>query len=371
MEHQKSKKPLYMSWLDLIPTHDPPSCANSWTRLLARPRNPIFNRGFVIKGKRKHSRSRDVLGLRGSKSIKKEKTGRIRKVRRARGVTRLRKLPGVSFKTIGASAAIRQCPVSLFTFQQCVVNTLSEILPIEGRTNIFGSWHAIILVGVFYRYGNLTWIVLNRANCRLYTSAHFIADAIHLFQMMRGDLRLEESQRRRKWHRQGFNDVTCIYKTQTEYERNVAFQLQKLPRAILQFGPSQHTLRSGQEFINGGGAQGNFLATFQRGMSRPPGFDPVIGHLVDGTRGWKVFNNTVNGRCLEKARRVCPHSAVVDRLKFVQGFTLSKASPHIMNNVPSSLHAKCTALVAHFTPFIDYVKAHPTVLFFPTGDTKI
>jgi hypothetical protein len=346
-----------------------------WAILLTHPTNRACDRRFVVKGKRKRNRKRsDLVGITGLyafKSMKTEKKTNKRKTRRTRSVVLYRKLPGFERKTIGTSTVALQCPDNLLMIQECVVNTLSTILPVEGRANIFGSWHAIILVGVFYRYGNLTWIILNRANCELYISSHFVADAVHLFKMIRGNLNLEERQKKCKWHRQGFNDIGCIYRTQIDYVQNLAFPLKNFPPSILQFSPSPYALKSGQEFLKGGGTTGKFITRFKRQAPAPPGFNPVIDHLVDKTRGWKVFNNTVNGYCIEKARRTCPHKHFVRQLDVVKGLTLAEASPHIMSRVPSSLQKKALALINHYAPFITYVKANPNILFFPTGDVQM
>ena len=344
----------------------------TWNQILTQPSIPQFLQTFRVKGIRRFTPElRDNMGM--PVATVTAPSIRVRKQRRYFGDSRVRKVG--KYKTVGPIKLMVTLPLMLSDCQSSVIHALSNILPIEARINMFGLWHAVVLIGVCYRYANLTWILLSRANHEIYLSCHLLGDALHLFEALRPSMHLEESQRQTKWNRQGFNSVTCVYATRGDYVHHNAFRLKDLPGPVLQFSTSSHVLPTVQQFLGGSSL---FLNRFSYKHRRHFPFDPLFGKLSEDTRGWKVFSSStpIHGKCSAALHQLCRCDSYVQilRQRFVQyPHTLLDAGYAVAQMVPSSLRLRKgynpsgdgQALYVHYLPFIQYVRNHPTEQFFP------
>ena len=344
----------------------------TWKQILTQPHKPRFLQTFRVKGIRRLTvERRNKTGM--PVATLTAPPTRVRKQRRYFGDSRVRKVG--KHKTVGPLELAVTPPLELSDCQRSVVHAMSNILPIEARVNMFGLWHAVVLIGVCYRYANLTWILLNRANHEIYLSCHLLGDSLHLFEMLRPSMCLEESQRQTKWNRQGFNSVTCVYATRGDYVHHNAFRLKDLPGPVLQFSTSSHVLPTVRQFLGGSSF---FLNRFSYTHQRHFPFDPLFGRLSEDTRGWKVFSSPtpIHGTCSAALHQLCHCESYVQllRRRFAQHpHTLLDAGYSIAQVVPSSLRLRKEsiaggdgqALYMHYLPFIQYVRNHPTEQFFP------
>jgi len=342
------------------------SCADkAWISILSTPDNPSFSQKFVIRGWRRKS----------TQIVKKLPHGRKRKRRRINISDKptKRSKPRVHFTT-GPTEIVVHVPTHMDQGQQAVVNALAGLLPIDAKMNIFGFYHSVILVGVFYRHENLCWIVLNRLNNRLYITSHFMADALHLFKQVRPMMQLTEKQKSKKWTRQGVNDALCLFKSLEAMQQNQALKLNTLPSGVLRFTRTKTGFAETQAFLKGVGQAGNFLRTFTRTDDPPPGFTPITKTLTDSTCGWKVFRRTDVTGCAETVKKPCSCGMFARQLQKEEFEELSPkdAAVKIMTVLPSSLDkVACVGIRMHYKSFIEYVKENPRKLYFPLCDVTL
>lgn len=241
---------------------------------------------------------------------------------------------------------------------QCVINAFGRMLPIDVKLNMFGFMHSVVLVGVMYKYQNLCWVMLNRVNYKIYVVSHFIADASHLFAKHRAAMSFVHAK---KWHRQGVNEILCLSRNMEERTNKVFTKLNCLPRSVLHFTQTKQCYDEMLEFLRGVGASHGFLCKFARTQPAPPGFALLTQKLCEMTKGWRVFKKDQN--CVDCA---CAGIGIV------YGSALEQTIANLMVAVPSSLEGKqaCRAVLDHFTPFVNFVKANPCVLFFPCQDVE-
>ena len=232
-----------------------------------------------------------------------------------------------------------------------VLNTLTRLMPLEAKINIFGYRHPIVLIGAMYRHGNLAWIVMNRANNRLYLSAHLVADATHLCELFRDDLLAQPARSTKKYQRQSFNNITAIFKTRRDYADNCGQKLNTLPKTVLQC--VKYTSTASSRFAA-------FAKTFE---GHADVHLPKTKAIVEETKGWKVFGKTqpFSSACGGVMRAKCPCKTYETQIR-THKCKFAALSRTIMENVPSSLSPK---IAAHYKFIIDYVIKRPDVRFFP------
>ena len=199
------KQKLMSLFEDLKLTIAEPVVDPAWLSILKVPDHVQYTNKFIMRGWRR--RPAEIL----QKIPKDRRRKRCRIVPEDMPVKRICKS---THKTIGPTANCNQVPTNTEDTQQHIVNALSLMLPMDARMNIFGFWHAVVLVGVFYRHENLCWILLSRINQRLYITSHFIADSLHLFKQARSIMQVAPRQENKKWTRQGVNDALCIFPNQ-------------------------------------------------------------------------------------------------------------------------------------------------------------
>jgi hypothetical protein len=347
-------------WSSTTATQQLPTTVHTdWVDIISVPATPVFSPKFVIKGKRGGANS----------EFPGSSTGNPRK-------RRFRETLGMvlsSTVTIGAtSVKIEQATCTKDACQK-VVNALSGILPLDVKMNIFGFWHSVILVAVFYRHSNLCWVLLNRVNHKLYLSSHFVADSLHLFMAVRKNLKLTLNHQMKKWTRQGVSDIMCFFKNIESMKSNNSVKLNKLPSNVLRFKYTKTALNEVNEFLRGVGPGGYILRTFTRKQPLPHGFNPITGDLTDSTRGWKVFKSTFGPKCSAKQKKNCECVNLSTKLESanISQVPANEAMLLLMTVLPSSLDKPmCNILRNHFQKFIEYVKNNPRRIFFPIQDAE-
>ena len=194
------------SFLPLMdfPVHDfvplPLQAQAVWSELLRPPDSQRCSNKFMVKGlRRKTSEIEPILFHSSRKTTQRRLNPSDPPAKRT-----------TQALTVEPTQTLVEYPTSVDDAQQKIVNALSGILPLDAKMNIFGFWHSVVLVGVFYRHDSLCWILLNRLNHRLYITAHFLADSLHLFQEIRGNMRLDAAHRDKKWTRQGVKDRKSV-----------------------------------------------------------------------------------------------------------------------------------------------------------------
>jgi len=267
-------------------------------------------------------------------------------------------------------------PVTVDDMQQCIVDAIAVILPIDARVMIFGMWHAVVLVGVLYRHDNLCWVMLNRSNYKLYLVNHFVSDGIHLFESLRYDIQnLPTTQSQKMWCRQGVPEVLCLFRTFTDMTNRNGFKINLLPPEILRTNRTQHGLQKTTEFLRGVGNGGAFLSLFHRTQPPPMYFSPIIFGLTEGTRGWRIFNpsRSMSGQCIGGKRKECC-ARYIQHLKSVgiQDMDPIEAAIQVVEIIPSRFDdTQNTELCNHYKDFIQTVQAHPTLMFLPSADQLV
>lgn len=279
----------------------------------------------------------------------------------------------LNFKTIAPKYSQIRIPSSMEDVQQCIVDALSLILPIDAKVTIFGFNYSVILVGVLYRHDNLSWIMLNRANMKLYIVCHFVSDGIHLFESVRSKLNQPLLQTEKICNRQGVPEILLLFESYTDLKNNNAFRINQLPKEILKYSRNQHSFQKAVEFLRGGGSGGMFLQRYVRRQALPFGYSPIIHGLTEGTRGWKVFNpsRSMSGKCFGGKRQTCCVDFVkaleeesFEKLEdFEQAVLISTILPTRMDDL------KNRALCLHYQPFIENIRNEKySHSYFPSTD---
>jgi hypothetical protein len=333
----------------------------AWIDILQMPPAPEYTSKFVMKGRRSAIQNSEIPAIKHRKRRRKDS---IEKFLRPIGAN----------MTLGPVIVQVQLANSVDDACQRVVDALAGILPLDVKMNIFGFWHSVILVAVFYRHDNLCWVLLNRANYNLYISAHFVADSLHLFTAVRHHLQLSEGHKIKKWTRQGVSDIMCFFKNIDAMKQNKSVKLNTLPRGVLRFGFTKNSLDEVNEFLRGTGSGGHLMRNFIRKQPLPPGYDPLTRQLTDSTRGWKVFKRSSSQGCKGRIKIPCTCDLIGRQL--VQGgisdMTDTDAALRIMTVLPTSLDKlACGPLKTHFSHFISYVKENPNRIYFPIQDEYV
>ena len=279
----------------------------------------------------------------------------------------------LNFKTIAPQSSQIRIPSSMDDVQQCIVDALSLILPIDAKITIFGFNYSVILVGVLYRHDNLSWIMLNRANMKLYIVCHFVSDGIHLFESVRSKLNHPLRQTGKIWNRQGVPEILLLFESFSDLKNNNAFRINQLPKEILKYNRNQHSFQKAVEFLRGVGSGGMFLQRYIRRQALPYGYSPIIHGLTEGTRGWKVFNpsRSMSGKCFGGKRQTC----CVDFVKALEEESFEKLEDFeqavlISTILPTRMDdPKNKALCLHYQPFIENIRNETyNHSYFPSAD---
>ena len=229
--------------------------------------------------------------------------------------------------------------------QETLLNRLTATLPLDCRVNIAGFWHSLILVGALYRYSKLNWVLLNRNNHQIYLSSHIAPDCLHVVSSINDST----------WCRQSFNKICCVYKSQTEYDFHQGTRLlQILPTEILHHVQDEPV-----------SAVDAFCSTYAR--NDKDNEDWSLPHLPATKsmflRRRALGSKIINGRCVDgKQKFKCPCDQTVAKVRADAVAVKWDISQVAMYYCPTSLPN-----IDILTPFINYVKANPTVMFFPTS----
>lgn len=251
-------------------------------------------------------------------------------------------------------------PSDLDKCAKAVVNALSAILPLDIKLNLFGFAHAMVLVGVLYKHGNLCWIVLNRMNLKFYIASHFVADALHLFNKHRQRLEFDPE---RKWNRQGINEImTLAVSPEQRNLRNIT-RMNSLPKGVLRFNATARSFNESTEFLRCVGPSGSFLQKFTRKQPAPPGFTVPPEYLCHKASGWKTFKKT-------NFDQPCKPTCVCSHVQVLRGVTTEDSVINLISAVPSSLEktSQQNAFALHFKNFIQFIQTNPTIGFYPEKD---
>lgn len=267
-------------------------------------------------------------------------------------------------KIVGPTKISSVVPTHINEMQAKVLNHLSAVLPLECRVYVAGTWNPFILVGVLYRYNNLTWLIMSRSNHKVYLGCHWISDTKHLFETLRPNIRLDSTNAKRKFNRQGFNQVCIVYQTFSDYTRNTGVKLSCLPSFILRVEGSEYCLRKIQDFINTNSWVNQFRAPKQHASwvsMLPPS-------QLEFTRGWRMFGCTkpLSGKCGGVNRRsvcLCEKTAKLIRKPSLLAYV--DAISQICFHCPTSLDKPQCRIPEFFSLLSQHVKLHKKAEFFP------
>jgi hypothetical protein len=283
----------------------------------------------------------------------------IRK-RRRKDTSKL--LPTIELKSIiGPKMIGIQYPLHFAECSQTLVNAIATILPLDVKLNLFGYAHSMILVGCLFKHNNLSWIILNRMNLKIYIGSHFVADALHLFSRNR---HIFEMNPHRKFPRQGINEIITLATSVKAREMKLITKLNCLPKGVLRFNQTEQSFQELFEFLRCVGPAGFFLPNFSRKIPHPSGFNVPGQELCVLAKGWKVFKKT------ESNGLNCISTCNCSNIKLLKQTTEEETIGHLIANVPSSL-SKTNDFEAHFAPFVQFIQANPNLLFFPKQDILI
>ena len=336
------------------------------------PSIDVFGTGpdFFLDGIARPSLEKDTPFSKKKKTEERKK--RKAEERKKRKDEKKKEVTVADFKTVATRSPSVRVPTSPEEVQQCVVDALATVLPLDAKVMIFGYWHSIILVGVLYRHDNLCWIILNRTNLRLYLLCHFVSDGIHLFESIRYKLNVPITQVEKKWNRQGVPEVLCIFQSLTDFNNRNGYKMNHLPKEILKYNRTEHSFHKAIEFLRGVGSGGDFLQRFSRTAQSPPGFNPIIHGLTEATRGWKVFNPTrsLSRQCIGGKRRLCcaEYVAKLEAMDF-KGMDIVQQAITVVKILPSRLDdANNKVLRDHYSAFIFFVYQNQELMFTPSKD---
>lgn len=298
------------------------------------------------------------------KLITKHKLQPIQSVRkRRRTETNHFKLYVPKKAFVGPTEVKNQIPKDISECTQCIINAMSQILPLDVYVNLFGYAHKMILVGVLYKHNNLCWIILNRANFKLYIASHFVTDALHLFIKNRKQLGFSSDQ---KFNRQGINETISMSLSLENRAQKQIFKLNMLSKNVLKFNSTRHCFDDVLEFLRCVGSTGKFLIDYKRTQPLPPGFQYLNQTLCETTGGWKVFKKV-------DATLKCQDGCTCHLIIIPKQESLSDSVTSLIEHVPSSLETpkKKHELLNHYELFIEYLKKNPNLVFFPHNDVVI
>jgi hypothetical protein len=314
----------------------------TWIAILARPTVNVF--AITSKPKRK-------------KVAVKHQQSYVRKQRRR---DTDEKLPFLGKQAIvGPELCLALDCTSPSYYQQAAINKFSQMLPIDVHLHLFGFAHKMILLAALYKHNNLTWLLLNRVNNKIYLASHFAADALHLFKQKREAVGLKSCK---KFHRQGINEIISLATSADHRHNKKTTKLNFLSRSVLKFAPTSRCLDEIKDFLRGVGPSGQFATTFARMQSLPTGFQHITQTLAENARRSKVFKKqTMQDEC--KPNCACADIVVEPKL------TSEDTIAELISQVPSSLEAGTDrALHEHFQPFVKHVREHPNLFYFPQTD---
>jgi len=346
-----------------------------WRRILRGERKPLDEEAKLEPSSSqsvKRGKKRAKATVLGSK--KKEKKPRKRRFRQCSDVMSRDK----SEATLGVTwIGIDLQSLCMFTAKRTIVSALATMLPLDAKLSVFGFMLPVVIVGVLYRNGSLCWLFVNRINAKLYLSAHFVADALHLYNVLRlgSHIQIPEHHKTRKWTRQGVNDVLCIYENlEAMQTRSSEFRLNVLPDSVLQFKPTDFSLRQTREFLMMSGHGGIILRLFTRRQPLPSDYTPRLpDELAKLTPGWKVFKHTKPQGCLT-AKRACDCIRLTKCLvrEGIADLSPNQGVMKMLYSLPSSLDKDSAApLRAHYQGIINRIRDDPGYLMFPTEDVHL
>ena len=214
-------------------------------------------------------------------------------------------------------------PTNASEIQGAVLNYFQGLLPLEAVLCFGGLSHRFVLTGVFYRMGNLSWLMMNRGTGRIYLSSHWPADCCHLFERYRRDAESNGRPERRN-DRQSFNAICRVYSSFEDYYDDRGYRLSLLPKAILRVDSSETCLAQAHCFL---------LSDPLRLFRKPDRFPQITYADAEASAGWRVFGKTTPLVGCEgaTANRHCP----CDEYKPAGTFTVDTLIQYVVNACPS------------------------------------
>jgi hypothetical protein len=320
--------------------------APQWHRVLMQPKSSPTPQQ-VASSKRRVQRVATTLPL--------------DKRRKRRRVDYSLPLPEFARTPIMFSAALRiVIPSTNTQVFSSLCNAFACILPLDIQLKLFGYWHSVVLISVFYRFQNLCWLVLCRLNMRIYVISHFVGDAIHMFAAFRDQLGFDKGPKR---DRQGINEVMFLAPSLAHRQRGDHLHFNTLPRSVLHYTNKDRAFSEIKDFMRGVSTKkssaGPFFTIYTRKQPPPPGFVVANPHL-------DLLDKT--SKVLSKVR---PRMVHTDCLCQRYKPTVSDdAASSLIRNLPSQLEMDPTfsPLVRHYDDFVQFIRSNPRLLFFPDSD---
>ena len=154
--------------------------------------------------------------------------------------------------TVVTSIHMTMVPRTIDDAPQAIINAISSKLPCQASIVIYGITIPIKLMGVFYKQNQLTWIIENVRNHKIYHGSHFIADLIHLFHFYHH--LLPARFKHIKFRRRSFSNTCFVHFSPTK-----SVLVAEVFKGVLQFLAQQPDLVNAQRFIEMKDHEHNFL----------------------------------------------------------------------------------------------------------------
>jgi len=245
---------------------------------------------------------------------------------------------------------------------------MALIFPIDGRILIYGYWFSVTLLSCFFQHGKLIFIILNRANNRIFNASKFVADSVHLFHNLGAEFQTRRTAQGKPilYNRQSVPETLTIYVSAPNYSDFATKRLNRmLSPFILQYGSGETEFLDMLAFLKATGPCGWFLPSFVR-TCFPPGYSPPLGIHIPKILCQFKQSMGEKKECLDKIN--CSCSAIIDSIKSHQEKDMARLAFRTVSAVPTNL---CLQLIYHFAPFVSKLSQCPERLYFPKGDALL
>ena len=258
-------------------------------------------------------------------------------------------------------------PQTVEAMPQTVINALAMTTPIDVRLKIFGYWHSMIVVSIFYRARNLSMLMIKRGVWdRVFLSSHCVIDALHIFEHNRYTVQWDhENHIRHKWVRQSFPNIVKVYNNKSEYVNRKGRTLKDIPTCISRCENSASGFQETCEALMG---NDTFKLTSLRRMTPVPFTcsDSLPYDTICGTA--RACTAATSLPCIS---RVCQCKIYLNELakSNINQMNCNDAIQLLWQHVPSAISSP--VMLNCLKPLIDFCRSNPKYVFLPQGDAEI
>jgi len=267
-------------------------------------------------------------------------------------------------------------PQTIQDMPQCVINCFSTMVPVDIRIKLFGYWHSMIIVSMFYRSRNLTMFMIKRGVWdKVFMSSHCIADATHMFENMRHIIKWDHPKHHtRKWRRQSLSNTLAIYRNIQSYRNKKGDSFSLLPTCVTRFENSHTVFEQTCELLKGNGNNKIIMNYLPRKTKLPFQLyipQQLYTRCITGVKRICGSTTALTGGCNSQRQAQCDCGKYTDILltKNLQNMSCADAIHTVWQNMPSAISNM--ELLDALSPLISFCKNNPNYVFLPEGDSNV